>query len=93
MLTNDIEEFQSYENDSEVAMVKVNLVENTNQHHISEMTSHAFIHTKMILVYYNDLLTLKQYLKRFVITHGGGHSYVHEIDELIEMNLGLTPKG
>ena len=88
-LTNEIEEFKSCGNDSDYPVVKINLSENTNLLHITEMTSHAFIHLKMIVVYYDDLGSLKEYLKRFLITDGGGHSYVNELDDLVEMNLGF----
>lgn len=51
--------------------------------------NHAFMNCKLIIVLYNDLNELKLFLRKFLIVSGGGISYKHELDDIIEMNLGL----
>ena len=54
-----------------------------------EMTSHAFLNMKTVLVLYNDIQSLIEFLKEFVVIQGGGQSYMNELETIIKMNLGL----
>ena len=53
-----------------------------------EITSHAFLNVKTILVLYSDIRIVIEYLKEFIILHGGGHSYIQDVESIIKMNLG-----
>ena len=54
-----------------------------------EMTSHAFLNMKTVLVLYNDIQPLIEFLKDFVVIQGGGQSYMNELESIIKMNLGV----
>jgi hydroxymethylpyrimidine/phosphomethylpyrimidine kinase len=54
-----------------------------------EMTSHAFLNMKTVLVLHNDIQSLIEFLKEFVVIQGGGQSYMNELETIIKMNLGL----
>lgn len=90
-LTNDKNELVNIQNESNRKVHGFVKVDITTPHRRNmEITTHAFLHMKKIIVFYNDVHTLIEYLKDFVVVHGGGHSYINELESIIKMNLGVN---
>ena len=88
-LTNNKTEFTNMTKESTRKNNLVKLDITTPNKMNMEMTSHAFLNMKTVLVLYNDIQPLIEFLKDFVVIQGGGQSYMNELESIIKMNLGV----
>jgi hypothetical protein len=87
-LTNTLSEFNANDNLLETS-AKIDLTQNCNIDHYIAISTHSFSKFQNIIVYYHNITTLKTFLRRFLIECGGGKSYENDLDDILNINLGL----
>ena len=81
-LTNDIREFER----CDPSTTKVDLRKKND--HLG-IVSNAFLKVERIIIYYDSIDKIKNFLKMFLMECAGGKQYIAELDDIININLGL----
>ena len=79
--TNDLSEFNSNQSATKIDLRK--------KHNHMIIATHSFLRIETVIVYYSTLTELKSFMKLFVIECGGGKQYEKDLDDIIDMNLGV----
>ena len=83
-LTNNIHEFTKYDTKTKIDL--------RNKYDHLPVLYNAFLNFEVIIVYYNDVNKLKSFIRSFLNDCAGGRYYERDLDQIIDMNLGLKSK-